>query len=309
MVDCCYIDSIEAETHREAEVDIGGIAGSSDCIGSVVEVRGMKEDSRAKAIAKEMADTSPKRGRGRPSSPKMAMDDIEVVEVLTPKKGVSAKHPKGSGNRVVRKLRITTEDGEVVDTPITRRDSEFSADLLVKRMEGRSEGLQSNGTARGMYAGEAPPETHLAIFKRNMASPLKGVPWKYPTAELLEKEVQGYFECMVLNRIPLTVAGLCAWLGISSTGLSRWRSQQDTYPLYPTIETAVAFIHAMSEQGAVDGNVSGNVYGFLAKNYWGMTDTMTVTQVSENKGFTSEEQRAIIEALPKTSYEDVGEED
>lgn len=150
---------------------------------------------------------------------------------------------------------------------------------------------------KGMYSGMANPHEYLEFYRHTVKSPLKGRPWAYPDAETLQAEVESYFDFCIHRRIAVSVAGLAAWLGITVSTLANWKKNRDTMHFYEVVEPAVAFIHAMVEQGALDGTVPVVAYIFSSKNYSGLKDVQEYT-VEPRQMLTLQEQSSIIEALP-----------
>lgn len=150
---------------------------------------------------------------------------------------------------------------------------------------------------RGMYSGEVNPDDYLDIYKKVQTKKYKGRPWTFPSAEALQEEVDNYFAYFIARRIPVTVSGLACWLGITIGTLKRWQRNQDTMPFYPVIEPAMAFIHMMTEQGALEGRIAAVPFIFLSKNYWGLNDTQELS-ISTSTSLTAEEKRKIIDNLP-----------
>ena len=126
--------------------------------------------------------------------------------------------------------------------------------------------------SRGMYAGEAKPQDHLDAINHTLSKPLRGKPWAYPTVEGLRSEILEYFEFMVGRRIPLTVAGLCAWLGISTGTARYWKTHEHLLPGTARWRLPWHTSRACKKAGAVEGRVVPYTYQFLAKNYHGMRD-------------------------------------
>lgn len=175
-----------------------------------------------------------------------------------------------------------------------------SKDQNARRFQAMIDSRDANekqGMQKGMYAGMANPESYLEFYKISTGKPRKGRPWTYPDAKMLETEILKYFEFCIDKRIPVTVAGLSAWLGISVSTLSNWKRNRDTMPYYEVVEPAVAFIHAMTEQGAVDGNVPTVTFIFLSKNYNGLKDSVEY-DVSPNR-LNLMEQEDIVKKLPQ----------
>ncbi len=157
---------------------------------------------------------------------------------------------------------------------------------------------------KGMYAGSVNPESYLEQFKKSRANrQKKGSPWSYPSRKALEDTIMSYFEFCIDKRIPVTVAGLCAWLGISVATLGNWKRNQDTQPYFDIADSTVSFIHAMTEQGAVEGNIPSSVYQFLSKNYHGLKDQMDYF-VTPQENMTALEAKSIVDKLPDMEKND-----
>lgn len=174
--------------------------------------------------------------------------------------------------------------------------------VLVDRIDGVE---QRPAPSRGMYAGEAKPQDHLDAINHTLSKPLRGKPWTYPTAQALHDEIMEYFEFMVGRRIPLTVAGLCAWLGISTATALYWKKNEHLLPWYTEMETAMAYIQSIQEAGAVEGRVVPYTYQFLAKNYHGMRDVREIEVTGESGILSANDQKAIIENLPDVDDDEV----
>ena len=174
-----------------------------------------------------------------------------------------------------------------------------------KLVENNINNPDENGTnKRGMYAGSANPESFIEMYKHTVSNrQKKGNPWRYPSRKALEDEIFKYFEFCVDRRIPVTVAGVCAWLGISVRTLNNWERHQDTQPFYDIAESTISFIHAMTEQGAVDGNIPASVFNFLSRNYHGLKDQMDY-YVSPKDTINALEADEIIKNLPDVDKND-----
>lgn len=158
--------------------------------------------------------------------------------------------------------------------------------------------------SKGMYAGEAKPQDHLDAINHTLSRPLRGRPWAYPTPEALRSEIMEYFEFMIGRRIPLTVAGLSAWLGISTATARYWKKNERLLPWYTEFDTALAYIQSMQEAGAVEGRVVPYTYQFLAKNYHGMRDVREIDVTGESGMLDASDQKAIIENIPDVTEDD-----
>lgn len=174
---------------------------------------------------------------------------------------------------------------------------DVKAETLSRQIEGSYEG-DNHRPGSGMYAGMANPHEFLTFYREAKKKPQCGTPWAYGSAKELEREIDAYFDFCIHRRIAVSVAGLGAWLGITVSTMSYWKRNRETHPFYEVIEVAIAFIHSMAEQGALDGNVPANVFAFISKNYHGMKDIQEYA-VEPVKQLSITEQDKIIDALPE----------
>lgn len=189
---------------------------------------------------------------------------------------------------------ILDDEGNPINPNKNTKD--HNARIFERQVEGAYEG-DSTRPSRGMYAGMADPRDFLTFYHEAKKKPHRGAPWGYSSQEDLEKDIDAYFEFCINRRIAVSVAGLGAWLGVSTSTLNYWKRNRDTLPYYECVELAIAFIHAMMEQGALDGNVPATVFSFLARNYNGLKDMQEYT-VEAVKELSVAEQDKIIDALP-----------
>jgi hypothetical protein len=171
-----------------------------------------------------------------------------------------------------------------------------NAERLGRQIEGSYEG-DNHRPGSGMYAGMANPHEFLVFYREAKKKPQCGTPWAYGSVEELEREIDAYFDFCIHRRIAVSVAGLGAWLGITVSTMSYWKRNRETHPFYEPVEVAIAFIHGMAEQGALDGNVPATVFAFISKNYHGMKDIQEYS-VGPMKQLSMSEQDKIIDALP-----------
>lgn len=197
--------------------------------------------------------------------------------------------PKGSG---IKEDEMFDEDGNPVSLSVGTKAQDA---LQFKR---QVDGDVTYASKKGMYAGMANPESYIEFYKTSIGKPRKGRPWTYPTAQALQTEVTSYFEFCIDKRIAVTVAGLGAWLGITVTTLRLWKQNKDTMPFYEVVEPAIGFIHSMTEQGAMDGNIPAIAYIFSAKNYYGLKDVQEYV-LEPRKQLSTAEQDSIINDLPE----------
>ena len=177
-----------------------------------------------------------------------------------------------------------------------RWSKDMMAEKLGRQIEGSYEG-DDHRPGRGMYAGMANPHEFLVFYREAKKKPQCGTPWAYGSVKELEKEIDAYFEFCIHRRIAVSVAGLGAWLGVSVGTLSYWKRNRETHPFYEAVDVAIAFIHSMAEQGALDGNVPATVFNFVSKNYYGLKDIQEYS-VEPMKQLSMSEQDKIIDALP-----------
>ena len=196
---------------------------------------------------------------------------------------------------IVKLEDILDDDGNPI-TP-NRNTKDLNAARFARQVEASYEG-EATRPGRGMYAGMAHPHEFLAFYREAKKKPHRGAPWGYGSQEDLEKEIDAYFEFCIHRRIAVSVAGLGAWLGVSTSTLGYWKRNRETLPYYECVELAIAFIHGMMEQGALDGNVPASVYNFLTRNYNGLKDIQEYT-VEPIKQLSILEQDKIIDALPE----------
>lgn len=266
-------------------------------------------------------------GRPKGSRNTTSISQVGIAEMKAQKASQSIGQPVGSGkgkrlkstaNRtgkqytspnatdgvsVERMNEIMDEiQAETGNRPACANTTLVKQKVLVDRI---SETEQRPMPSRGMYAGEAKPQDHLDAINHTLSKPLRGRPWAYPTIEGLRSEILEYFEFMVGRRIPLTVAGLCAWLGISTGTARYWKTHEHLLPWYSEMETAMAYIQSMQEAGAVEGRVVPYTYQFLAKNYHGMRDVREIEVTGESGVLSATDQKAIIENLPDVDDDEV----
>lgn len=180
--------------------------------------------------------------------------------------------------------------------PRTVAEHKRDDDEFIKAVQGDTS-AREYGMKKGMYAGMANPEDYLEMYKTISSKPRKGRPWTYPSREALQAEINSYFEFVIDRRIAVTVAGLASWLGITTSTLRLWKQQSSTMPFYEVIEPTIAFIHALTEQGAIDGNIPAIPFIFLAKNYHGLSDKVEYSLETAEK-LTLEQQNEVIQQLP-----------
>ena len=203
------------------------------------------------------------------------------------------RKPGRPKNTRVKELdELIDEDGN----PISQ-DPHSKQQLAIQFAKSTVPDAQRMQPNRGMYAGMANPHEYLVMYRTAANNPRKGRPWTYPSAAALAKEVDAYFDFCTHRRIAVCVAGLGAWLGVTVSTLRNWKQNRDTMPFYEVVEPAIAFIHAMIEQGALDGTVPAIAYIFQSKNYNGLKDVQEYT-VEPRQQLSMLEQDKIIEALP-----------
>lgn len=148
----------------------------------------------------------------------------------------------------------------------------------------------------GIYTAGTDPALFYEQYKHSLTALFDKKPWRYPTGELLAQNIGEYFKLMFENQQSPTVAGLCSWLGISTSALKKWEENQNSMPYFDIISNAVNFIQALIEQGAVNSTISAQVYQFMGKNYFGLSDSNRIEHVVVDK-YSDADKRAIIDDM------------
>lgn len=148
----------------------------------------------------------------------------------------------------------------------------------------------------GIYTAGTDPALFYEQYKHSIVALFDKKPWRYPSAELLAQNIGEYFKLMFENNQSPTVAGLCSWLGIGTTALKKWEENQNSMPYYDIMSNAVNFIQALIEQGAVNSTISAQVYQFMGKNYFGLSDSNRIEHVVVDK-YSDADKRAIIDDM------------
>lgn len=134
------------------------------------------------------------------------------------------------------------------------------------------------------------------------------------TDEEVENRINDYFCICESSSIRPGIESLCVALHISRTTLFRWNAGEDC-SLYrqELIQSAKSFIAAFLEQSLLNGKISPPSGIFLAKNWLGYRDTISleenVPQESERKALSAAELPKLGQVssmlLPKLGSEDV----
>lgn len=148
----------------------------------------------------------------------------------------------------------------------------------------------------GIYTVGTDPELFYLQYKHSLTALFDKKPWRYPTAEILAESIGEYFRIMFENHQSPTVAGLCSWLGISTATLKKWEENQNSMPYFDVMSNAVNFIQALIEQGAVNSTISAQVYQFMGKNYFGMSDSNRIEHIVVDK-YSDADKQAIIDDM------------
>lgn len=228
-----------------------------------------------------------------------------TTSISKPKTTKAVKHRTSLTTLGVSEERIEELKDEIAKETGVRPVGGESVDIAQRILLDRIDASETRPLpSKGMYAGEAKPQDHLDAINHTLSKPLRGRPWAYPTPEALRSEILEYFEFMIGRRIPLTVAGLTAWLGISTATASYWKKNERLLPWYTEFDTALAYIQSMQEAGAVEGRVVPYTYQFLAKNYHGMRDVREIEVTGESGILDASDQKAIIENIPDVAEDD-----
>ena len=148
----------------------------------------------------------------------------------------------------------------------------------------------------GIYIAGTDPELFYQQYKHSIVAMFDKKPWNYPTGEILAESIGDYLRLMFANHQSPTVAGLCSWLGISTSALKRWEENQNSVPYYDIISNAVNFNQGLIEPGAVSGTISAQIYQFLGKNYFGLSDSNRMEHVVISK-YSEADKNAIIDDM------------
>lgn len=95
----------------------------------------------------------------------------------------------------------------------------------------------------------------------------------------VEERIKAYFEFCQRSSIRPGVQTLCLSLHISRTTLFRWNNGDDCSPYrQELIQSAKAFIDAYLEQAILSGKINPPCGIFLAKNWLGYKDTISLEE-------------------------------
>ena len=134
------------------------------------------------------------------------------------------------------------------------------------------------------------------------------------TDEEVKNRIDEYFLFCERSSLRPGVEALCLALHISRTTLFRWHQGEDCSPYrQEIIQSAKAFIAAFLEQSLLSGKISPPSGIFLAKNWLGYKDTISleenVPQGNERKALSATELPKLGQVpatlLPKLDDEDV----
>lgn len=102
---------------------------------------------------------------------------------------------------------------------------------------------------------------------------------KYKTVEELQKAVDAYFESCEFGGKPVTISGLCLYLGVDRTTL--WNYQDIDGRYLNTIKQAKLRCENYVEEALYKGDIAPNAGIFALKNY-GWTDKQEIDQRLES---------------------------
>lgn len=123
-------------------------------------------------------------------------------------------------------------------------------------------------------------EYHTALITKtfkNIEKPTQDVAKCLTSYENCLNEVTDFFVlCMQKQMIP-TISSLCLWLGIGSDTLYTKAKNKQTFVGASIFSEAISICRAFTENGALDGSISPQVFSLLGKNYFGLHDNQEIT--------------------------------
>lgn len=135
---------------------------------------------------------------------------------------------------------------------------------------------------------------------------LGGRPLKFKSVDLLQEQIEEYFNKCDREERPYTVSGLAIYLDTDRATLLRWQDEENNYKelseednirLCNTIKKAKQRIEAYAEEQLFrKTNVTGIIFNM--KNNWNWADKQEIVNVGENKvdlsGLSNEEIKDLL---------------
>lgn len=110
-----------------------------------------------------------------------------------------------------------------------------------------------------------------------------GRPKTFETPEILQENIEKYYkDCEEKNK-PLTIEGLCVFLGITRQTLLNYEKNESYFEFFDVIKIAKQHIMACMIENMLSGKYKEATGIFLLKNHSGYTDKQEV----EHSGETS----------------------
>ena len=139
---------------------------------------------------------------------------------------------------------------------------------------------------------------HLEMVKRTFT---KNAPYTDP--DELQIQFADYFKlCYEFKKTP-TIEGLCIYAGISLVGFQIHIKEPQSI-FHEVCVKAKSLIHEFTQQAAIEGYISPQMYSLLAKNYWNFVTNSDNNVVVINNNDTSAKQKLdLLDALELSQKE------
>jgi hypothetical protein len=104
-----------------------------------------------------------------------------------------------------------------------------------------------------------------------------GRPLKFESVELLQNQIDSYFDKCDKKSEPYTITGLALALNTSRQTLQNYQKRED---FFDTIEEAKLKVEHFCEVGSIKGDIGASIGQFILKNH-GWKDKSEVEQTGE----------------------------
>ena len=166
-----------------------------------------------------------------------------------------------------------------------------------KELMGNRRGNMYNNKSRQAYMSQPNvKEFNKCIREHNI-----GRPYAFDNKEVLEKELNSYFDlCDKTDTVP-SITGISMWLGCNRDTIYAHANNSNS-PFSDIFKNVINYCHLTIENGTIDGKINPVTYIFLAKNYFNLEDSKQIT-VSAQQGSDVNSQET-AEALRKQLEEE-----